>query len=77
MSSGKAQEKIVKALKRIGLPTDAYFDQEKVLKTITHDKKATGDGKISTVTVDTIGKYSLKDMSIEELSERLSSVKRS
>ena len=77
MSSGKAQEKIVKALKRIGLPTDASFDQKKVLKTITHDKKATGDGKISTVTVDAIGKYTLKDMSIEELSERLSSVKRS
>ena len=75
MSSGDAKEKITKALKRIGLPTDASFDQRKVLKTIAHDKKATANGKISAVTVETIGKYNLTEMSIEELSERLSSVK--
>jgi 3-dehydroquinate synthase len=76
MSDKKAKQKITKALNRIGLPSSASFDERSVIETIMHDKKSTGDGKVSVVLVEEIGQYKFVDMTKEELLNRLSAVKR-
>ena len=76
MSSGEARSRIIKTLSKLGLPTDADFDTEKVMGAIVHDKKSTGNGKISSVIVDRIGEYKIEDLTVEELTKRLNSIKR-
>lgn len=70
-SSNNANEEIKSLLKKYNLPTSCHFSKEKVLNLIKHDKK-TIYNRISTIQVNTIGKYEIVNMSIDEISKMLS-----
>lgn len=74
MCEGKVKERLIKALKNIGLDTDAskyISDKNAVLKALTHDKKSASGGKISAVLLKDIGDFEFVKLTPEELIERL------
>ncbi len=70
MASASVKERLIPVLKRVGLPTKHNFDSESIISAMMHDKKLKGD-KISVVYVDEIGKGEIKDISINELIEKV------
>ena len=57
-------------LRRLGLPTRADADPEKVFAALTHDKKGDATG-VSVVVVDRPGHYLFRKMSYDELRARV------
>lgn len=74
ITNGETQKRITKALENNNLPTKAYFDKEKALDAISHDKKSTQNG-IVCVELDEIGKFSFRNIGIEELKSKLDIVR--
>ncbi len=70
MSEGRAKERIIKVLEKLGLPSVISFDKEKILEAIMHDKKAEGD-KITAIYVKEIGSFEMRKIEISELSRYL------
>ena len=70
MCDEDVEERIERILVKLNLPTKASFDAEKAMEAVTHDKKSNGTN-ISTVYVSKIGTYELRDMTVEELADRL------
>ncbi|MBQ2942210.1 MAG: 3-dehydroquinate synthase [Clostridia bacterium] len=66
MADKEAKERILNVLKKLGLPTKAEFDKDKIINTIKHDKKATGD-KITVIYVKEIGNFEMRKIDISEL----------
>lgn len=71
MCSGDVRERLVNALKKVGLPTSLSFDVKKVISAMEHDKKAFGDGSITVTLVNEVGKFELVTMSIASLKEKI------
>ena len=74
MCEGAVRERLIKALKNIGLETDAskyISDKNALLEALAHDKKGASGGKISTVILKDIGKFEFVKLTPEELVERL------
>ncbi len=70
MCSDHVRERLTKVLKMLNLPTEFDFDREKALNAISHDKKSNG-ATISTIFVEEVGKYEIREMTLDELKERL------
>lgn len=70
MCSDGVREKLLKCLEKLGLPTVFDFDEEKVLRAAAHDKKA-GKTTVSTVFVPEIGEFEFRELTLEQLGERL------
>ncbi len=70
MCSEPVKERLTKVLNMLNLPTEFDFDKEKALNAISHDKKSNGD-TISTIFVEEAGKYEIREMTLDELKERL------
>jgi len=70
MSSGKARERIVAVLKKVGLPTTYGGDIGALCAAMAHDKKA-ADGFITVITVDEIGKCNISKASVDALTEKI------
>ena len=74
MCEGKVKERLEKALKNIGLETDAakyISDKNTVLTALTHDKKSSSGGRIDAVLLKDIGEFEFVKLTPEELIERL------
>ncbi len=71
MCSADVRERLIKVLKKLGLPTECRLDKNEVYKAVLHDKKSNGDS-ITVITVDKIGTYKMTEVSADELVERLS-----
>ena len=74
MCEGAIRERLKKALKNIGLETDAakyISDKNALLEALAHDKKGASGGKISAVILKDIGKFEFVKLTPEELIERL------
>ena len=69
-SSDRVKEEIIDVLNKFNLPTKLNYDKDKVINLIKHDKKSNSTS-ISTVFVNEIGTYEIKDLSIEEISNLL------
>ena len=54
----------------LNIPCTYAFDFDEAMKAVTHDKKLNGK-TISTVYVSKIGTFELRDMTPDELSERM------
>lgn len=70
-SDGNAKKEIEDILKKYNLPLTCNFNKEKVIELIKHDKKSSGD-TISTIHVNKIGTYEIINMSINEITSRMS-----
>ena len=70
MCSDYVRERLTKVLKMLNLPTEFDFDREKALNAISHDKKSNG-ATISTIFVEEVGKYEIREMTLDELKKRL------
>ena len=70
MCSEPVKERLTKVLEMLNLPTEFDFDKEKAMNAISHDKKSNG-ATISTIYVREVGKYEIREMTLDELKERL------
>lgn len=70
MCEGDARDRLLKVMKKIGLPTGCEYDYKNACEAISHDKKGNGD-TVSAVLCKKIGYFELVKMSVSELGERL------
>ena len=73
LASEEVRELLIPVMKKLNLPVECSVNVEKALEAIKHDKKA-GNGSISTIHVNKAGTFEMKDMTLEELHERLEMV---
>jgi 3-dehydroquinate synthase len=66
MCGENVKDKIISALKNVGLPTEYNYDKEKVYDALCHDKKSQGKS-ITVVKCDEIGTFTFSEMTNEEL----------
>lgn len=69
MCSEDVRARLIPVLKKVGLPTELDFDEQKVAAAISHDKKSTGKS-INAVISNKIGTCEITAMDIDELSAR-------
>ncbi|MBQ8197318.1 MAG: 3-dehydroquinate synthase [Clostridia bacterium] len=67
MCAPAVTERLIPVLKKLNLPTDYNGDIDGALSFVSHDKKCAGD-KVSTVMVEKIGDFIMKDIALEEFS---------
>ena len=65
MCSGRTRKRLVSVLEKFSLPTKYEGDIDKAIEFARHDKKC-HSGVIDTVTLEEIGKYKMKKMTLEE-----------
>ncbi len=68
MCSENVRERVVNALKKLNLPTEANYDIDKAFEAVSHDKKSTSSG-INAVFCEKIGTYTVKKVTLNELKE--------
>ena len=66
MCSDNVKDKMLTALKNVGLPTEYKYDKEKVYEALCHDKKSAGKS-ITVVKCDEIGTFNFCEMTNEDL----------
>lgn len=66
MCAEDVRKRLLRVLDRLGLPTEAHADREKVYAAMLHDKKAVG-GKLTVVRVDEVGSFRLESVEPESL----------
>ena len=65
-STTNVKKEIKELLAKFNLPTELEFNKNDVIELIKHDKKSNSD-TISTIHVNEIGTYEIKNMSIDEI----------
>ena len=66
MCAEDVRKRLLRVMDRLGLPTEARVDREKVYAAMLHDKKSDG-GKLTVVRVDEVGSFRLEDVEPESL----------
>lgn len=66
MCSPEVRERLIKVLKKCALPVSVSVDKEKMIKDVSHDKKA-GSDCINTVRVEKPGTFKIEKASLEEI----------
>ena len=74
MCDDSVKDRLAGILKKLNMPVTCSIDKNTAVNAILHDKKATGNSKISSVYVSELGTFEFRDMSIEELADRLDTV---
>ncbi len=69
MCAQSIKPRLIKVLQKIGLPTSAEYEVNKVIEAMRHDKKVSGD-KITVVYVEEIGDFKMKEMPFYDLAEK-------
>ena len=70
MCAPEVRARLVKVLKKVGLPTEQKIDAEETYKALTHDKKASAS-TVTVVYVPRVGEYELKKIPVEDMKEKL------
>lgn len=73
MCSDAVRDRLVPILKKLNLPTETECDYQKIVDTMRHDKKMSGDS-ISVVFVDKIGSFRIEKIPFNEFCERIKAV---
>ncbi len=73
MCAPSVREQLIPVLKKLGLPCSFELDIDKVMKAVSHDKKALAD-TINVITVNKAGSFENVKMNLEELKQRLEMV---
>lgn len=66
LCSDDVRERLIRVLKRVGLPIEHSFDKEKVYEAVTHDKKA-AKGSVSLVKVNKAGSFIIEETKLSKL----------
>ncbi len=74
MCSKEVRERLIKVLKKLGLPTDVQYSGEKITDAMRHDKKMSGD-KITVIFVPQVGSFEMRDIPFSELADSFEEVK--
>ncbi|MBR4123125.1 MAG: 3-dehydroquinate synthase, partial [Clostridia bacterium] len=70
MCDKAVRERLVKVLNKLELPTQIELEKEIILEAIKHDKKMSGEN-ITVITVEKIGEFKMKNISLDQLKEVL------
>lgn len=70
MCSDEVKERLLKVYKNLKLPSFYDIDIDKAIEAVSHDKKSNGS-KITCVVVEKIGSFEFKDMTTDELKEKM------
>ncbi len=70
MCSDNIKARVIRVLKKIGLPTEYHGDISSALGYVEHDKKSESD-KISVIFADEIGEYRIELLSIDEFKNHI------
>ncbi len=73
MCSDGVRARLIPVLKKLNLPTSIDADPQKIIDTMSHDKKMAGD-KISVVRVEKIGSFEIKKVDFSEFSKEIKAV---
>ncbi len=73
MSSEEVRGELLPILKKLKLPVSCRVNYKKALECVSHDKKGSGS-TISCVLVKEAGTFELKDMTLEEIGQRMQQV---
>lgn len=73
MCSGEVRARLIRVLQKLNLPTSVDIDPEKIIETMSHDKKMAGD-KISVVRVDKIGSFEINKVDFSQFSKEIKAV---
>ncbi len=76
MISQGIRERLIKVLQKLSLPTNADFNTDEALETLSHDKK-TKNGQVTVICVDEVGTFSFKEVTHESLKSDFEIIKRS
>ena len=66
--SDDVRERLIKVLKKAGLPTRLDYDKEAVWEVMLHDKKFSS-GKATIIYVPSVGEYEIRTMDVAELKQ--------
>lgn len=70
MCSKEVKERLVKVLKKVGLPYEYKADANKLIEALRHDKKAE-NGFVNTVIVNNVGEFEFVKTDIAKLREKI------
>ncbi len=73
MCSDKSRERLLLVLKKLNLPTAVDCDTQKIIDTMSHDKKMSGD-TISVVKVESIGQFKIEKVSFGDFADSIRAV---
>lgn len=73
MCSDKVRERLVPVLEKLNLPTTTDCDTEKIIDTMSHDKKMAGD-MISVIRVEDIGTFDITKLSFADFVDEIKAV---
>ena len=71
MCGDNVRERLIRVLRKLGLPTAITLDADKVMQAMLHDKKMGADGSVTAVFVPQVGRYELRSVSPNELRDAL------
>ncbi len=73
MCEGKTRERILRVLKKAGLPTELDFEADRIYEAVTHDKKLDGE-TISLIYAPEIGSYEIRKTSLSDFKNTIREV---
>ncbi len=73
MCSDDVREKLTVVLKNLNLPTQIDCDPDKIIDSMCHDKKMSGD-TIAVVRVDKIGSFNIKNIKFTDFADEIKAV---
>lgn len=73
MCSGGIRERLVSVLKKLDLPYLIDIDTQKIIDTMSHDKKMSGDS-ISVIIVKNIGEFTIEKINFSEFANSIKAV---
>ena len=71
MCSDSVRSRLIPVLKKLNLQTEISINPEKVISAIVHDKKMRNN-VVNTVTVNEVGTFEMKKMTVDEIEQKLS-----
>lgn len=71
MCSENVRKRLIPVLQKLNLPTEIKINTEKVISAVAHDKKMS-DSTVNAVSVNEIGSFEIKKMSVGEIEQNLS-----
>ncbi len=73
MCSGDIRERLILVLKKLNLPTTVDCNTQKIIDTMSHDKKMAGD-TISVVRVETAGSFNIAKLQFTDFADEIRAV---
>ena len=73
MCSEKVRARLIPVLNKLNLPTSVDCDAEKIIETMSHDKKMAGD-TISVIRVENVGEFDITKVKFTDFSNEIKAV---